>query len=197
FEQHLSYRELNRRANRLADHLRAWGVGREELIAIYLERSPATVVAILAVVKAGGVYLPLDLSSPPERLAFMLEDAAAPVLVTCAELAATLPAELAERGVKLVCLDRDAAVIARRSERNPHPAAAVGAENLAYVIYTSGSTGRPKGIGVPHRAVARLVVNTDYVALGPAGGSAGGGVDGRPVHQHPAGAGEGRAAGVG
>ncbi|MCP4659700.1 MAG: AMP-binding protein, partial [bacterium] len=108
-----------------------------------------------------------DLSYPPERLAFMLEDAAAPVLVTSEELAETLPAELAERGVKLVRLDRDAAAIARRSERNPQPAAVVGAEHLAYVIYTSGSTGRPKGIGVSHRAVARLVLNTDYVALGP------------------------------
>ncbi|MCP4657384.1 MAG: AMP-binding protein, partial [bacterium] len=133
FDQHLSYRELNRRANRLADDLRAWGVGPEQLIAIYLERSLATVVTILAVVKAGGAYLPLDLSYPPERLAFMLEDAASPVLVTSEELAETLPAELAERGVKLVCLDRDAAAIARRSERNPQPAAVVGAEHLAYV----------------------------------------------------------------
>ncbi|MCP4660219.1 MAG: amino acid adenylation domain-containing protein, partial [bacterium] len=165
FDRHLSYRELNRRANRLAHHLRALGLGPEELTAIYLERSLATVVAILAVLKAGGAYLPLDLSYPPERLAFMLEDAGVPVLVTCEEPAATLPAELAERGVQLVRLDRDAPAIARRSDRNSAPAA--GARHLAYVIYTSGSTGRPKGSGVSHRAVARLVVNTDYVAFGP------------------------------
>ncbi|MCP4663735.1 MAG: AMP-binding protein, partial [bacterium] len=166
----LSYRQLNRRANRLAHHLRALEVGRgagpsEVLTGIYLERSAEVVVAILAVLKAGGAYLPLDLSYPPDRLAFMLDDAGAPVLVTCEELAATLPAELAERGVNILCLDRDAAAIARSSERNPGPAAAAG--NLAYVIYTSGSTGRPKGIGVSHRAIARLVLNTDYVVLGP------------------------------
>ncbi|MCP4663734.1 MAG: AMP-binding protein, partial [bacterium] len=161
----LSYRHLNRRANRLAHHLRALGVRPEVLTGIYLERSAEVVVAILAVLKAGGAYLPLDLSYPPDRLAFMLEDAGAPVLVSCEEPAATLPVELAERGVNILCLDRDAAVIVRSSERNPGPAAAAG--NLAYVIYTSGSTGRPKGIGVSHRAIARLVLNTDYVVLGP------------------------------
>ncbi|MCP4661388.1 MAG: amino acid adenylation domain-containing protein, partial [bacterium] len=133
----LSYRELNRRANRLAHYLRALEVGSEVLTGIYLERSADTVVAILAVLKAGGAYLPLDLSYPPDRLAFMLEDAGAPVLVTCEEPAATLPAELAERGVDILCLDRDAPSIACSSDRNPGPAAAAG--NLAYVIYTSGS----------------------------------------------------------
>ncbi|MCP4658970.1 MAG: amino acid adenylation domain-containing protein, partial [bacterium] len=163
----LSYRQLNRQANQLAHHLRVPEVGRgagspETLTGIYLERSADTVVAILAVLKAGGTYLPLDLSYPPERLAFMLEDSGAPVLITSEELAATLPAE---PGVTIVCLDRDASAIARSSDRNPGPAAT--ARNLAYVIYTSGSTGRPKGIGVSHRAIARLVLRTDYVALAP------------------------------
>jgi len=166
-DEHLSYCELNRRANRLGHHLRALGVGPEVLVGIYLKRSLPAIVGILGILKAGGAYLPLDLSYPPERLAFMLEDAGAPVLVTTEELAATLPAALAERGLEVVCLDRDAAAIARRSDRNPPPEAAAGAENLAYVVYTSGSTGRPKGVAVSHRAVARLVFNTNYVALSP------------------------------
>ncbi|MCP4668480.1 MAG: AMP-binding protein, partial [Deltaproteobacteria bacterium] len=138
--ERLSYRELNRRANQLAHHLRSLGVGPEVLTGIYLERSARTVVGILGILKAGGAYLPLDLSYPMERLSFMLEDAGAPVLITDAGLAATLPATLAERGVKVVCVDRDAPGIARRSDRNPDRVAAVGAENLAYAIYTSGST---------------------------------------------------------
>ncbi|MCP4663284.1 MAG: amino acid adenylation domain-containing protein, partial [bacterium] len=162
-----SYRELNRQANQLAHHLRSLGVGPDVLTGIYLERSARTVVGILGILKAGGAYLPLDLSYPMERLSFMLEDAGAPVLITDAELAATLPATLAERGVKVVCLDRDASEIARWNDRNPESAAAVGAETLAYAIYTSGSTGRPKGVAVSQRAVVRLVFNTDYVDLGP------------------------------
>ncbi|MCP4555560.1 MAG: AMP-binding protein, partial [Herbaspirillum sp.] len=165
--ERLSYRELNRQANRLAHHLRSLGVGPDVLTGIYLERSARTVVGILGILKAGGAYLPVDLSYPMERLSFMLEDAGAPVLVTDAGLAATLPATIAERGVKVVCVDRDAPAIALRSDRNPESVAAVGAENLAYAIYTSGSTGRPKGVAVPQRAVVRLVFNTDYIDLGP------------------------------
>ncbi|MCP4653973.1 MAG: AMP-binding protein, partial [bacterium] len=165
--ERLSYRELNRQANQLAHHLRSLGVGPDVLTGIYLERSARTVVGILGILKAGGAYLPVDLSYPMERLAFMLEDAGVPVLVTDAGLEATLPATLVERGVKVVCVDRDAPEIARRSDRNPESAAAVGAETLAYAIYTSGSTGRPKGVTVSHRAVVRLVFNTDYIDLGP------------------------------
>ncbi|MCP4659805.1 MAG: AMP-binding protein, partial [bacterium] len=165
--ERLSYRELNRQANQLAHHLRSLGVGPDVLTGIYLERSARTVVGILGILKAGGAYLPLDLSYPMERLSFMLEDAGAPVLITDARLAATLPATIAERGVKVVCVDRDAPEIARWSDRNPGSVAAVGAETLAYAIYTSGSTGRPKGVAVSHRAVVRLVFNTDYIDLGP------------------------------
>ncbi|MCP4661909.1 MAG: AMP-binding protein, partial [bacterium] len=92
--ERLSYRELNRRANQLAHHLRSLGVGPDVLTGIYLERSARTVVGILGILKAGGAYLPLDLSYPMERLSFMLEDAGAPVLITDAGLAATLPATL-------------------------------------------------------------------------------------------------------
>ncbi|MCP4656609.1 MAG: amino acid adenylation domain-containing protein, partial [bacterium] len=167
----LSYRELNRRANRLAHHLLALGVDRgggapEVMTGIYMDRSPRTLVAILAILKAGGVYLPLDLSYPPERLAFMLKDAGAPVLISEQEQAAMLPPDLAKHGVKLVCLDRDEAAIARASDRNPEASAAVTGDHLAYVIYTSGSTGIPKGVAVSHRAVARLVFHTNYIDLG-------------------------------
>ncbi|MCP4658587.1 MAG: amino acid adenylation domain-containing protein, partial [bacterium] len=171
-DRYLSYRELDRRANQLAHHLRALGVGRgarpsEVLTGIYMERSAETVVAILAVLKAGGAYLPLDLSSPPDRLALMLEDSDAPVLVSVEALAPALSAVLAERPVALVCLDRDAAAIRGRADGNPPPLGAAGADRLAYVIYTSGSTGRPKGVGISHRAIARLVFNSNYIVPEP------------------------------
>ncbi|MCP4657643.1 MAG: amino acid adenylation domain-containing protein, partial [bacterium] len=167
FDERLTYRELNRRSNRLAHHLRALGIGPEVLAGIYLPRSARTVVAILGILKASGAYLPLDLSYPPERVDFMLEDSRAPVLITDEELAAELPPQIAARGTEVICLDRDAAAIARHRDDNPEPAAAAGAESPAYVIYTSGSTGRPKGVVVSHRAIARLVINTNYFALGP------------------------------
>ncbi|MCP4661178.1 MAG: AMP-binding protein, partial [bacterium] len=144
----LSDGELNRRANQLAHHLRARGVGPSEiLVGIYLERSVARMVGLLGILKAGGAYLPLERSYPPGRLAFMLEDAGARVLVTDEALAATLPAVV---GVEVVCLDRDAAAIAERSGQRP-PAGAFAPDQLASVIYTSGSTGRPRGTGTSAR----------------------------------------------
>ncbi|MCP4660627.1 MAG: AMP-binding protein, partial [bacterium] len=164
-DESLSYGELNRRANRLAHYLLAQVTGVPELmVAICMERSLRTVVAIVAILKAGGVYVPLDRSYPPDRIAFMLEDVEAPVLITEEAVAASLPAELGIRGIDI---DRDAAAIARASDRNPAAGAMVGGDHLAYVIYTSGSTGIPKGVAVSHRAVARLVFHTNYVDLGP------------------------------
>jgi amino acid adenylation domain-containing protein len=119
------------------------------------------VVATLAALKAGSAYLPLDTSYPEERLAFMLEDAQAPVLITRERWLGLFPVE----AVWPVCLDRDAALLARRSSLAP-PFYATP-ESLAYVIYTSGSTGRPKGVAVPHRAVVRLVRNTSYIGIRP------------------------------
>ncbi|MFL6194096.1 MAG: non-ribosomal peptide synthase/polyketide synthase [Thermoanaerobaculia bacterium] len=140
----LTYAEVNRRANRLAHGLRRRGIGPEVPVAVHLERSADLIVALLAVLKAGGAYVPLDPSYPAERLAFLLEDCGAPVVLTAADLPA-----LADGG----------------SEENPPPAALP--ENLAYVIYTSGSTGRPKGVEVAHRSIARLVWDPGYLRLGP------------------------------
>jgi amino acid adenylation domain-containing protein len=153
----LTYGELDRSANRLARHLRSLGVGPEVLVGVCLPRSPELVVAMLAVVKAGGAYVPLDPDYPRERLAFLLEDAAAPVVITRADLAEALAAD-----VRKVVLDADAKVIARRSPRPlPGGAGDAGTDHPLYVIYTSGSTGRPKGVVVTHRNVARLFTATE------------------------------------
>lgn len=149
-DKQINYRELNRRANQLAHRLRALGVGPEVLVGLCVARSPEMVVGILGILKAGGAYVPLDPDYPPERLAFMLEDAKVPVLVTQQQLAAGLPAHEA----KLVCLDSDEAAAA---EDKTHPVNGINPDNLAYVIYTSGSTGRPKGIAIRHRGVVNNI----------------------------------------
>lgn len=151
----LTYRELNERANQLAHRLRELGVRPETLVALCLERSLELVVGILAVLKAGGAYVPLDPAYPAERLAFVLHDTRAPVLLTQEELLPRLP----QHEATVVCVDRDASALADRSTANPEPLA--GPEHLAYVIYTSGSTGQPKGVQVEHRQVARLFTATD------------------------------------
>ncbi|HKI05115.1 MAG TPA: amino acid adenylation domain-containing protein, partial [Thermoanaerobaculia bacterium] len=147
FGERLTYAELDARANRLARHLRAEGVGRESLVGVLLDRSADLIVTLLAVIKAGGAYLPLDPSHPADRLAWMLEDSGAALVVT------------RER------LDGDAARIAAYAGEDL--AVETSADDLAYVMYTSGSTGRPKGVAIPQRAIARLLFETDYVALGP------------------------------
>jgi amino acid adenylation domain-containing protein/non-ribosomal peptide synthase protein (TIGR01720 family)/FkbM family methyltransferase len=144
----MTYRELDRRAGRLARRLRASGVGPESVVAIHLERSFAMVESILAVLKAGGAYLPLDPDYPRERLDFLLEDAKASVLVTEESLASGLPA-LATTGVVIL----DAGEDPEPAETAISPQGEATAENAAYLIYTSGSTGQPKGVIVPHRAI--------------------------------------------
>jgi len=145
--QELTYGELNARANRLAHELRARGVGPDVLVGLCLERSLELVVALLGVLKAGGAYVPLDPSYPAERLAFMLEDTRAPVLITQERLRATLPPFAGH----LLCLDRDQARLAQHHTSNPEPRAQ--AHHLAYVIYTSGSTGKPKGVMIEQRSL--------------------------------------------
>jgi amino acid adenylation domain-containing protein len=160
-EGEMTYAELNARANQLAHHLVERGVRLGALVGLCVERSVETIVGLLGILKAGGAYVPLDASYPRERLAFMLEDTGASVLVTQRHLATALPAHRST----VVCLDADREIVDRQSTQNPINAAM--AESLAYVMYTSGSTGRPKGVCVPHRAVARLVCDTNYVDLGP------------------------------
>src|ERR1700704_6165954 len=143
----LSYRELDERANRLAHHLRAQGVGPEVVVGLCLERSPEMVIGLLAILKAGGAYLPLDPAYPRERLAFMLEDAGAPVLVTHSALPGRLPSHRADT----VRVDADAAAIA--TQPASAPAVTPDPHNPAYVIYTSGSTGTPKGVFVAHQGL--------------------------------------------
>ncbi|HYO90242.1 MAG TPA: amino acid adenylation domain-containing protein [Pyrinomonadaceae bacterium] len=144
-EQKLSYRELNEQSNRLAHQLLSLGAGVETLCAVYTERSPAMLTAILAVIKAGGAYLPLDPSYPLERLSFMLGDARPAFLLTQKHLAGTLP----EHDTQAIVLDDAANQLADVRAGNP-PCRLTG-ENLLYVTYTSGSTGRPKGVQGLHK----------------------------------------------
>ncbi|MDQ3913981.1 MAG: amino acid adenylation domain-containing protein [Actinomycetota bacterium] len=147
----VTYAELNERAAALADHLRDLGVGPDVLVAICCERSVAMVAAMLAVLKAGGAYVPVDPRYPPDRVAYMLEDTAAPVLLAERHLAERLPAGAA----KVVLLD--ATGNGTSSGSRAVPAREPSARNLAYVLYTSGSTGRPKGIGIEHRSVTAFL----------------------------------------
>ncbi|HEU4561673.1 MAG TPA: amino acid adenylation domain-containing protein, partial [Longimicrobium sp.] len=148
-EESLTYRELNERANRLAHYLVRLGVGPEVRVAICLERSLKMVVAILAVLKAGGCCVPVDTTYPPERMALMVADSAARVLLSEAELAAPL----AGPGLHVIRLDQVAEVLAAVPDHPPPANACAG--NLAYIFYTSGSTGRPKGVMMAHREVVQ------------------------------------------
>ena len=145
-DESLTYRELNRRANQVAHYLLALGVGPEMLVGLCIERSLAMVVGLLGILKAGAAYVPLDPTYPPERLAFMLEDAQPPVVLTQERLLAGLPGH----GAQMVCLDAHWPTIAQYSDDNPVSGAT--ADNVAYLLYTSGSTGKPKGVLGVHRA---------------------------------------------
>ena len=162
FEQHdLTYRELNRAANRLAHHLRRLGVGPEVPVGLLARRSVGMIVAMLAILKAGGAYVPLDPDYPRERLAFILENSQCPVLVAHGVTAEGLAGDGSGRFLV------DTADSSIDSESDADPADNTDPENAAYIIFTSGSTGTPKGIVIPHRAVNHLVVGADYVKLQP------------------------------
>ncbi|HEX6751659.1 MAG TPA: amino acid adenylation domain-containing protein [Longimicrobium sp.] len=158
----LTYAELDARATRLAHRLRARGVGLESRVGVAMERSADLVAAMLAALKAGAAYVPLDPSYPAERLAFMLEDAGVGALL----VAGDVPPALASFAGPILSISADGDDGA--ADASPDLPIEVPADALAYVVYTSGSTGRPKGIGIPHRAVTRLVRNTAYVPFGPA-----------------------------
>jgi non-ribosomal peptide synthetase component F len=153
----LTYRELDERAERLADRLVTAGAGPDRPVGLCLRRDPDTVVAMLAVVKAGAAYLPLDPDYPADRLAYMIGDAGVRLLVTRGELAPQLP----DTDVLVIDLDQPTRPADRRAR------AALAPDHLAYVIYTSGSTGRPKGVMISHRAVLRLVLGGGFTSVGP------------------------------
>jgi amino acid adenylation domain-containing protein len=154
-DQQLSYRELQAQASQLARRLRSLGVGKESLVGVFLERSAQAIIALLAVVKAGGAYLPLDPAYPAERVATILDDARPTVLLTEEHLLHRLPPNSAHA----ICLDRESAAAPSPADAAFEPGATL--DNLAYVIYTSGSTGKPKGVMVTHRNVARLLSATE------------------------------------
>jgi amino acid adenylation domain-containing protein/non-ribosomal peptide synthase protein (TIGR01720 family) len=148
--QHMSYRQLDSRANQLAHHLIKLGVGPEVRVGVALSRGSELVVALLAVLKAGGAYVPLDPEYPAERVAYMLEDSQARVLLTQTDIVAALPSTQAQ----VVLLDQGDWL---DSHRTLAPLTSVSAQNLAYVIYTSGSTGKPKGVAIAHGNVVALI----------------------------------------
>ncbi|MEL6940562.1 MAG: amino acid adenylation domain-containing protein, partial [Cyanobacteria bacterium J06598_1] len=143
----LTYSELNQRSNQLAHHLQSLGVGPESIVGICVERSPEMIIALLATLKAGGAYLPLDTTYPAERLAYMLDDAQVSILLTQSHLSIT-----AKTTTQRLNLDTDWP----ESQPLTNPSSDVTPENLAYLIYTSGSTGKPKGVLVPHSGLVNL-----------------------------------------
>jgi amino acid adenylation domain-containing protein len=163
----LTYAQAEAAANRLANHLRAGGVGPETRVAVCLERSAELAVAILAILKAGAAYVPLDPAHPFGRRAYVMENSGAALFITRTTVLSGPPAH----SVYTVWLDRDAAAIASASADRPAPAAGPG--NLAYVIYTSGSTGRAKGVGVEHGQICNYVRGMEERLELPAGAAYG------------------------
>ena len=150
-QQKLTYGELNRRANYLALHLKNLGAGPDVLVGLFVERSLEMVVGMLGILKSGAAYVPIEASYPPERIAFMLGDAKAKLLVTQIRLSQNLPAGVAQ----IVCLD---SLDWSDQQTLPQEDFPCDSANLAYVIYTSGSTGRPKGVGIEHRNIVNYVL---------------------------------------
>ena len=155
----LSYRELNRRANQLAHHLRRNGVGPEVLVGVCMDRSPEMIVAILGILKAGGGYFPLDPDYPRDRLSFMLRDGNVRLVLGKDRLAENLPHDQAQ----LVAVEAGWSEVSDESGENPVPLST--GQSLAYVMYTSGSTGTPNGVAVCQQSVVRLVQDPNYVTL--------------------------------
>jgi len=149
-DERLTYRELNRRANQLANYLRKLGVGHETLVAICMERSLEMIVSVWGVLKAGGAYVPIDPLYPADRIAFMLDDSQAPIALTQQALVPSFSNQKSEiNNQQLICVDSDWPAISLASDDDP--IALTTPNNLAYMIYTSGSTGRAKGTLITHR----------------------------------------------
>jgi amino acid adenylation domain-containing protein len=150
--QQLTYQQLNKKANQLAHYLRSLGVQTEDFVGIYIERSLEMIIGLLGILKAGAAYVPLDPSYPTERIEFMLQDAAPPVLLTQQHLLSSLP----EYQEQILCLDSDWYKIAKKSTKNIN--LPIELNQLAYMIYTSGSTGKPKGAMNPHLAISNRLL---------------------------------------
>ena len=150
--KHLTYEELNVKANQLAHYLQTLGVGPEVLVGICVERSLEMIVGLLGILKAGGAYVPLDPAYNKARLSFMLEDTQTPILLTQAKLVPSLP----PHNARVICLDADWDGIAFHSQENPKSVVTTP-NDLTYLIYTSGSTGRPKGVAMSHRSLCNLL----------------------------------------
>src|SRR5260370_16210006 len=153
---HLSYRDLNQRANQVAHLLVEMGVGPEVLVGLYMERGFELVIGLIGILKAGGGYLPIDPVYPKERIAFMLEDAQTTIILTPESLKPALP----DPRAKVLCMDSERALFEGQSGANL--AETSSPDNVAYVIFTSGSTGKPKGALVTHRNVTRLMQSTEH-----------------------------------
>ncbi|MFN0056087.1 MAG: non-ribosomal peptide synthetase [Planctomycetales bacterium] len=150
-DESMTYCEINAQANQLAHHLIGLGVGPEVLVGLCAERSPEMIVGLLGILKAGGAYVPLDPSLPVARLALLLEDSQATLVVTSPTLAMQLPSHAAR------IVDLDSVAIRTGAANASNPPRRATAENLAYVLYTSGSTGRPKGVEICHRSVVNFL----------------------------------------
>jgi len=157
--QQFTYQQLNQGSNQLARYLQKLGINSEMPVGICLERSTEAIAVMLAILKAGGAYVPLDPNYPTERLHFMIEDAGISLILTHEEWVDSLQTNRN----KVICLDREWDAIAQESDENLlNPGIA---DRLAYIIYTSGSTGTPKGVMVPHKAINRLVCETNYIKI--------------------------------
>ncbi|MBD0258174.1 MAG: amino acid adenylation domain-containing protein, partial [Cytophagales bacterium] len=163
-DEQCTYRQLDERANKLAHYLQKQGLAAQQLVGVCLKRSPQLVVALLAVLKAGAAYLPLDPAYPPQRIGFMLQDSAAPLLITSSNLAYSLLSSSHDDSLLESCLPWATQLLvpdelAESLEAEPltAPLAAVSSSNLAYVMYTPGATGRPNGVKMPHRALVNLL----------------------------------------
>lgn len=153
----LTYREVNERANQLAHYLQTLGVGPETTVGICVDRSLAMVVGVMAVLKAGGIYVPLDPSNPRDRLLYMIQDTQIAVLVTEEQFASLFVGTDQTHSPRLICLDRVGSELAQQKTENL--AAPINPDDLAYVIYTSGSTGHPKGVMIEQLPLADHIVN--------------------------------------
>jgi amino acid adenylation domain-containing protein len=158
----LTYSELNGKANQLAHFLLSNGVKVEDRIAVYMDSSAEMIIALLAIVKSGGAYVALDRTYPAERIAFIVNDTKARLLITQENLKENLPQGLP---VKFLCMENEWREIEQASSSDLK--LQLASSNLAYIAYTSGSTGTPKGVAIPHRGVIRLVRGNNYARFGP------------------------------